>query len=65
MTAAVRQPTFIELFTPKLATVLREGYRLADLRADALSGLTVAIVGRLAPSSCWWPPLSCSTASTA
>lgn len=44
MTAAVRQPTFIELFTPKLATVLREGYRLADLRADALSGLTVAIV---------------------
>jgi SulP family sulfate permease len=44
MTATVRQPTFIELFTPKLATVLREGYRLADLRADALSGLTVAIV---------------------
>lgn len=44
MTAAVRQPTFIELFTPKLATVLREGYRLADLKADALSGLTVAIV---------------------
>ena len=44
MTAAVRQPTFIELFTPKLATVLREGYRLADFKADALSGLTVAIV---------------------
>lgn len=44
MTAAVRQPTFIELFTPKLATVLREGYRLADVKADALSGLTVAIV---------------------
>ena len=44
MTAATRQPTFIELFTPKLATVLREGYRLADLKADALSGLTVAIV---------------------
>ncbi len=33
-----------EQFTPKLITVLREGYRLSDLRADALSGLTVAIV---------------------
>lgn len=33
-----------ELYTPKLATVLREGYRLSDLRADAVSGLTVAIV---------------------
>ena len=44
MIATVRQPTFIDLFTPKLATVLREGYRLADLKADALSGLTVAIV---------------------
>ena len=44
MTAAVRQPTFIELFTPKLATVLREGYRFADLKADAVAGLTVAIV---------------------
>src|SRR4051812_4131754 len=38
------QPTTLELFTPKLVTVLREGYRLADLRADALAGLTVAIV---------------------
>ena len=38
------QPTFAELFTPKLITVLREGYGLADLRADILSGLTVAIV---------------------
>jgi sulfate permease, SulP family len=38
------QPTFAELFAPKLLTVLREGYRLADLRADAMSGLTVAIV---------------------
>jgi SulP family sulfate permease len=44
MTAAARQPTFVELFTPKLATVLREGYRLPDFKADALSGLTVAIV---------------------
>ena len=38
------QPTFAELFTPKLITVLREGYGIADLRADILSGLTVAIV---------------------
>ena len=33
-----------EAFTPKLVTVLREGYRRADLRADALAGLTVAII---------------------
>ena len=38
------QPTALELFTPKLVTVFREGYGLADLRADALAGLTVAIV---------------------
>lgn len=33
-----------ENFTPKLWTVLKEGYRLADLRADVAAGLTVAIV---------------------
>jgi SulP family sulfate permease len=38
------QPTFAELYVPKLVTVLREGYGLADLRADVTSGLTVAIV---------------------
>jgi sulfate permease, SulP family len=38
------QPSFAELYAPKLVTVLREGYSLADFRADALSGLTVAIV---------------------
>lgn len=37
-------PKTVDLFTPKLVTVLREGYRFADLRADVLSGLTVAIV---------------------
>jgi SulP family sulfate permease len=37
-------PSFAELFTPKLVTVLREGYRWQHLRADALAGLTVAIV---------------------
>jgi sulfate permease, SulP family len=31
-------------FTPKLLTVWREGYGAAALRADALAGLTVAIV---------------------
>jgi sulfate permease, SulP family len=41
---AAAGPTFRELFTPKLVTVLREGYGAADLRADAVAGLTVAIV---------------------
>lgn len=35
---------WIALYTPKLVTALREGYGLADLRADALAGLTVAVV---------------------
>ena len=39
-----REPSFAELFTPKLVTVLREGYGAAALRADVLAGLTVAIV---------------------
>ncbi len=37
-------PTFVEQFLPKLATVLREGYRASDLKADVMAGLTVAIV---------------------
>jgi len=37
-------PSFAELFTPKLVTLLREGYTAANFRADALAGLTVAIV---------------------
>jgi sulfate permease, SulP family len=37
-------PSFVELFTPKLVTVLREGYTLQHLRADAIAGITVAIV---------------------
>ncbi len=37
-------PSFLEAFTPKLITTLREGYGLANLRADAVAGLTVAIV---------------------
>src|SRR5262245_42039865 len=39
-----RSPTFAELYSPKLITVLREGYGLSDLRADVIAGLTVAIV---------------------
>jgi len=38
------RPSFTELFTPKLVTVLREHYRPTDLKADAIAGLTVAIV---------------------
>jgi sulfate permease, SulP family len=40
----IKQPTFAELYAPKLLTVLREGYGVADLRADVIAGLTVAIV---------------------
>src|ERR1700738_697122 len=40
----IKPPSFAELFVPKLVTVLREGYGFADFRADAISGLTVAIV---------------------
>jgi len=36
--------SFAELFTPKLVTVWREGYGAAQLRADLMAGLTVAIV---------------------
>lgn len=35
---------YMRMFVPKLFTVLREGYGWADLRADAIAGLTVAIV---------------------
>lgn len=37
-------PSFAELFTPKLVTILREGYGWPQFRADAIAGLTVAIV---------------------
>ena len=42
--AQSQKPTFAELFLPKLITILREGYGLANFRADAVAGLTVAIV---------------------
>ena len=37
-------PGAAELFTPKLLTVLREGYGTRAFRADVLAGLTVAVV---------------------
>ncbi|MFP5296607.1 MAG: SulP family inorganic anion transporter, partial [Alphaproteobacteria bacterium] len=33
-----------KLFLPKTVTVLRQGYGPGDLRADAIAGLTVAVV---------------------
>src|SRR6516162_5030495 len=39
-----KTPTFAELYSPKLITVFREGCGWNDFRADAISGLTVAIV---------------------
>jgi len=42
--AGRHEPSLAELFTPKLVTVLREGYGAGAMRADALAGLTVAIV---------------------
>jgi sulfate permease, SulP family len=44
MTDTSRSHQTLTEFTPKLFTVWREGYGLSDLRADALAGLTVAIV---------------------
>lgn len=41
---AATHTTFTDLFTPKIVTVLREGYSLHHLRLDAMAGLTVAIV---------------------
>jgi len=38
------RPRFRDLFTPKLITILSEGYGFTALRADILAGLTVAIV---------------------
>jgi sulfate permease, SulP family len=43
-TGRTPKPTFAELFTPKLVTVLKEGYSLSHFRSDVTAGLTVAIV---------------------
>ncbi|WP_284178227.1 SulP family inorganic anion transporter [Rhabdaerophilum sp. SD176] len=39
-----REAPALPSLTPKLLTVLREGYSARDFRADAIAGLTVAIV---------------------
>jgi SulP family sulfate permease len=44
MTARAREPSLIELYTPKLLTVLGERYGFSDFKADFVAGLTVAIV---------------------
>lgn len=44
MADTTARPSFLDLYTPKLFTILKEGYGLAALKADAVSGLTVAIV---------------------
>jgi len=44
MTTRAPPERFADLFTPKLVSVLREGYGRAELAADTLSALTVAIV---------------------
>lgn len=44
MTARLAQPSFVELFTPKLLTVLSERYGPREFKADVIAGLTVAIV---------------------
>src|ERR1700686_4483341 len=44
MMRQIKQPSFAELYAPKLITVLREGYDFTDFRADVIAGLTVAIV---------------------
>ncbi|MEJ0095458.1 MAG: SulP family inorganic anion transporter [Methylocella sp.] len=44
MVAQTREPTFAELFTPKIVTILRERYGIRDFKADIVAGLTVAIV---------------------
>ena len=41
--STTRSPGWHE-FVPKLVSVLRQGYRVGDLRKDLLAGLTVAIV---------------------
>ena len=44
LSSPLAQPSFAELYTPKLVTVFREGYSFANFQADLMAGLTVAIV---------------------
>jgi hypothetical protein len=47
---AAPEPSFRELFTPKLATVFREGYDLRRFQADAMAGLAARRVGEIIPT---------------
>jgi sulfate permease, SulP family len=44
MAPTTNSPNRVSEFQPKLVSILREGYRRDDLRADVFAGLTVAIV---------------------
>jgi sulfate permease, SulP family len=41
---ATRKGQAAQQFTPKLVSILREGYALPQFRADAVAGLTVAVI---------------------
>ena len=43
-TSQLHTPSFGELFTPKLVTVLREGYGQNEFKSDVMAALTVAVV---------------------
>ena len=42
--AGLHPPWMRDHFTPKLISILREGYALPQFRADAVAGLTVAVI---------------------
>ncbi|MEN3929804.1 SulP family inorganic anion transporter [Microvirga sp. W0021] len=44
MTTRASKAHWLELYTPKLITILREKYGFKDFQADVIAGLTVAIV---------------------
>lgn len=55
------EPSFVELYTPKLVTILREGYGRGDLRADAVAGIAVVVLASQLSRSFWaspWPARS-------
>lgn len=41
---SMRASSYLQMFIPKLVTVLRAGYGWSELRRDAIAGLTVAVV---------------------
>ena len=53
-TSLVKSASPTDLFTPKLVTVLREGYRLDDLRADVLAGPAVDGLLKVGAGLAWF-----------